>query len=99
MMASLDVATDSANAMLFAYRKDLMLEKINQLMGQDTVTDMKFVHYPIQDMSKNVSVSQNEQPISEENKQKLSSITSIIEDDDIKQSLMNIGAHIYGDKS
>lgn len=41
--ATLDIATSPADATILHYQKDLILERINQIFGEQWVTDIKFV--------------------------------------------------------
>jgi len=42
--ATLSIAATSADCAVLMYRKDLILQRINQIFGDGWVTDIKFLH-------------------------------------------------------
>lgn len=93
--SSLDIAVDSANATALHYRKDLILEKINQLFGEQWITSIRFVHIPV-----NTSPAHKKKtkfPLTQSEKKLLSEAVSRITDPDIQNRLLSLGEAIVKD--
>ena len=89
---SLDIAVDSANATALHYQKDLILERINQLFGEEWITAIRFVHIPVnQSYSTPVKMKP---PLSDNEKKLLSETVSRITDNEIKERLLSLGEAI-----
>ncbi len=93
--SSLDIAVDSSNATMLHYRKDLILEKINQLFGEDWITAIRFVHIPANQSQK--TKKKNSLPLTQSEKKLLSDSVSRITDPDIQNRLLSLGAAIVSD--
>lgn len=90
---TLVISTDSAQAMLLHYRKDFILEKINQLLGDTVIHALKFVDQsagtpdkqgnrkrPIQNITLTPTQEQN-----------LSEMLESVHDQDIRERLHSLG--------
>ena len=89
---SLDIAVDSANATALHYQKGLILERINQLFGEEWITAIRFVHIPV-----NNSVMRPKKvapPLSPSEKKLLSEAVSRITDNEIQTRLLSLGEAI-----
>lgn len=89
---SLDIAVDSANATALHYQKDLILERINQLFGEEWITAIRFVHIPVNQSALKPSVIKP--PLSEAEKKLLSDTVSRITDSEIQERLLSLGEAI-----
>lgn len=87
--ATLDIAASSADATVLHYQKGLILERINQLFGERWVTDIKFVHVPVESR-KTVAKIQPRMP-TKEDLAKLQASLEIVEDEEIKKRLERLG--------
>lgn len=94
--ATLDVATSAAYATVLPYQKDVILERINQIFGNQWITDIKFVASEIQEtpITKKKIVS----PLTADEKKYLSEVLGEIEDVEIKEKLENLGKSIIADQ-
>lgn len=95
--ASLDVAASTAEATLLHYRKDLILERINQIFGERLVTALRFV--PV---AANAPLPRPrrllQKPLSSEENQKLANILELVDDDALKERLEKLGTSILQDR-
>ena len=94
--AKLDVATTSANATTLHYKKDLILEKINRIFGDNWITDIDFIHVPLD--KKIEKPKRHEKRLSPVKEKNLSDMLENIEDPDIKSRLMRFGTSFLKDK-
>jgi len=94
--ATLDVATTSAHASLLTMQKGMLLEKINYIFGQALVTDIRFVHTPIDNMDSKINKPKANLTSEEENT--LSEMLESIEDEDIRARLLEMGTAFFKDK-
>lgn len=93
--ATLDVATSSAHASLLTMQKGMLLEKINYIFGEALVTDIRFVHTPANLEETNFKKSK---PLSPDEENTLSQMLEGIEDEDIRERLLNMGTAFLQDK-
>ena len=89
---SLDIAVDSANATALHYQKGLILEKINQLFGEEWITAIRFVHIPAN--TPRPPPKKVKAPLSPKEKKLLSETVSRITDPDIQNRLLSLGEAI-----
>lgn len=95
--ARLDIATSAAYATTLAYQKDLILQRINQIFGDNWITDIKFVASTLTDAPP--KAKKKRRPLTNAQKNDLSDLLKDIEDDDFKQKLDSFGKAIYQDES
>lgn len=95
--ASLDIATTTAQATILHYRKDLILERINQIFGEKLISAIRFV--PI---AANASPPRPrrllQKPLSPAEKEDLAIILEQIEDHELKERLEKLGTSILQDR-
>lgn len=95
--ASLDIAATTAEATLLHYRKDLILERINQIFGERLVSSIRFV--PV---AANAPLPRPrrvlQKPLSPTEKQDLANILEHIEDHELKERLEMFGTSILQDR-
>lgn len=89
---SLDIAVDSANATALHYQKDLILERINQLFGEEWITAIRFVHIPVNNSA--FQAVKPKAPLSQTEKKLLSETVSRITDSEIQNRLLSLGEAI-----
>lgn len=96
--ATLSIATSSAHATMLHYRKDLILERINQIFGERFVTAVKFVPNETaeQDYQKPVKPRKI---LTENDKIYLSEVLDGITDPELKARLEIMGQAMLQDRS
>lgn len=87
--AILDIAASSADATVLHYQKGLILERINQLFGESWVTDIKFVHIPVE--SKKSAPRPQSRTLTQEEIAELRATLEVVEDEEIKKRLERLG--------
>lgn len=93
--AALDIATSPAEATILHYRKDLILERINQIFGERWVTAVRFV--PIAS-NKDIPVRRRKTPAPSIGEKKyLAEMLENISDPDIYERLEKLGAAMIAD--
>lgn len=94
---TLEIAANSAEATLLQYRIDLILEKLNMLMGQKMITAIRFVpissnsQKPVTAIKRPVTLDMNDEKY-------LSKTLENIEDPDIQEKLKRLGAAMLKDR-
>lgn len=95
--ASLDIAATTAEATLLHYRKDLILERINQIFGEKLVSAIRFV--PV---AANAAPPKPrrllQKPLSPAEKEDLANILEQIDDPELKGRLEMLGTSILQDR-
>lgn len=95
--ATLEIAVSTADATLLHYKKDLILEKINQIFGDKWITAIRFVPQASNTENKLQPVKR---PLTAREKQNLRKILDSVTDPEIKEKLENLGeAILQGDPS
>jgi len=91
--ATLSISTSSAEATMLHYRKELILERINQIFGEKFVTAVRFVPTETaeQDFKK---PGKPRKILTETDKTYLSGVLESIEDPGLKAQLENLGKAI-----
>lgn len=92
--AILEIAVSSAEATAMHYQKDLILERLNRLFGDEWVADIKFVPAPGRMSEKKPRIKSRQAPLTEDQKKSLSLLLEKIEDPDILARLDTLGQHI-----
>lgn len=90
--ATLEIAASSADAAILQYQTGIILEKIGILFGEQWITSLRFVHMPA---NRTKTVTKPKKPLTEQQKQQLSLVLDGTEDEEMKNRLSSLGAHIY----
>lgn len=95
-LTTLEIATSSADATAMHYQKDLILERINQLFGEQWISAIRFVAIPsnasLQPMKKRSK--NNRTPLTADQKKTLSDMVLSVEDEHMRDRLKEFGEHI-----
>lgn len=94
--ATLDIAASTADATLLHYKKDLILERINQIFGDRWVSAIRFVPQASTHQENKAKIIKK--PLSPTDKKTLQDTLSSVSDPDIKEKLENLGKAILQDK-
>ena len=94
--ASLDIASSPADATVLHYRKDLILERINQIFGNRWITAVRFVPAAA-NTQRTAPISRPKKILSEAQKGSVSSLLTGISDPDIQSRLERLGHAILQD--
>ena len=89
---TLEIAASSADATLLHYQKDLILERINQIFGEQWISAIRFVQ-----VASNAPVKRRKKapaPLTTDEKNTLSTLLGSIKDQDIKCRLETLGQAI-----
>ena len=97
--ASLDIAVSSADATVLHYQKDLILERINRIFGDNWITAIRFVPKAAEEQQKRPLLRRRQKQLTVAEKQSLSEIVKDIPDPDMQKKLMNLGTAILQDRS
>lgn len=94
--AALDIGVSTADATLLHYRVGLILERINQIFGEQIVTSIRFV--PMASNEKKPSLTRfRKKSISPKDREDLANILENIDDPELKQRLEVLGTSILQD--
>lgn len=89
--ATLEIAASSADCAVMVYQKDVILQRINQIFGDQWVSDIKFLHIEPKRPAKPPKRTKN---LTETEKNHLSQILEAVDDPDIKERLSRLGQSI-----
>lgn len=89
----LDIAASSSDATLLHYQKDLILERINRIFGDNWVTAIRFVVGAASKTSEKPKKRRN--PLTDDEKNHLSGMLESCPDPDLKTRLETLGQAIY----
>ncbi len=92
----LDIATSAAYSTILAYQKDLILQRINQIFGNDFITDIKFVASSIKDTPE--VTKKRHAPLTKAEKNDLSKLLEGIEDEEFRKRLESFGTAFLQDQ-
>ncbi|QQG35435.1 MAG: DUF721 domain-containing protein [Micavibrio aeruginosavorus] len=96
--ASLDISTSSANATMLHYRKDLILERLNQIFGDRWITAIRFV--PAEASEQDFKGRpEPRKTLTENDKLYLSEVLGAVEDPELKARLESLGQAMLQDRS
>lgn len=96
--ASLDISASSADATMLYYRKDLILERINQIFGDRWITAIRFV--PSETAEQDFkSPPKPRKTLTENDKLYLSEVLESIDDPELKDRLEKLGQAMLQDRS
>jgi hypothetical protein len=93
----LDIAISDADATLAHYQKDLILERINRIFGNNWITELKFVPLPAGKPGK-PKAKKSRIPLTQEQKSHLSQVLEPVSDPDLKDRLEKIGTSVFEGK-
>jgi hypothetical protein len=96
LTASLDIATATADATVLHYRKDLIIERINQIFGERWITAIRFVPVAANTPS---AIRRRPKPLTADQAGYLSRLLENVRDEDIQLRLKNLGSAILQDPS
>lgn len=94
--ASLDIAVSGADATLLHYQKDLIIERINQIFGDRWITAIRFVQIPAN--SRSIGIKKARTPLTDTEKNHLSTVLESVKDKDIRQKLECLGQAMMMDE-
>lgn len=89
------IATDSSQAMLLHYRKDLIMQKINQILGDTTISEIRFVDRESKKPQRNTH--KKTKRLTQNQEQDLSETLDNIDDADLKKTLERFGQSLMID--
>ncbi len=92
----LDIATSAAYSTILAYQKDLILQRINQIFGNNYITEIKFVASTLPE--KLPEIKKTSRPLTNAEKNDLSELLEEVEDQEFKEKLKSFGTAFYQDK-
>lgn len=95
--ASLDIAAASVDATLLHYRKDLILERINQIFGERLVVALRFVPMAANEIPK-ARRRILKRPVSPAERENLSNMLDNIDDPALKERLEQLGTSILQER-
>lgn len=95
--ASLDIAASTADATLLVYRKDLIIERINQIFGDRWITAIRFVPVSANSSPPPRRMSAVKKILTSDQKAYLSDVLDPIKDPDLQEKLRNLGQAILQD--
>ena len=98
-VASLDIASSTADATILHYQKDLILERINQIFGDQWIGAIRFVPIADNDRAKPVQKPAPKRILNTEEQNSLSNMLESIEDPVIKEQLERLGKSILQNKT
>lgn len=93
--ASLDIASSTADATLLHYRKDLILERINQMFGSRWITAIRFVP-----MAANAPLPKirKTRALTPDDKTYLADVLGTVSDPEMQDRLKNFGTAMLSDR-
>ena len=91
----LEISANSAESTLLRYRVDLILERLNRILGEHMITAIRFV--PVTANSTLSRPLKHRKTLTEEQKSGLSHVLDTIEDQEIRERLAELGAAILQD--
>lgn len=95
--ATLEIAASSAEATLLHYRKELILERINQIFAERLVTALRFV--PLAANQGRVKPARTiKKPVSPKDRLDLTNILETIDDPELKERLERLGTSILQER-
>jgi hypothetical protein len=95
--ASLDIAASTAEATLLHYRKELILERINQIFGERLVTALRFVPVSANEALPPPS-RRMKKPVSAKDREDIANLLAHIDDTGLKERLETLGISILQDR-
>jgi hypothetical protein len=93
--ASLDIAASSADCSVLVYQKDVILERINRIFGDNWISDIKFIHV---EPKKAVKPPKRTKNLTPDEKNYLSQMLEKVDDPDLKERLASFGQALLQEK-
>ena len=93
------IATDSSQAMLLHYRKDLILQKINQILGDLTINEIKFVDRETKDKTREKNRPKKPARLTSLQEKDLSETLNGVDNKDLKKTLERFGQALMIDSN
>lgn len=93
--ATLDIAASSADCSVLIYQKDVILQRINRIFGDQWVSDVKFIHVEPKKALKPPKRTKNLTP---DEKNYLSQMLEKVDDPDLKERLAKFGQALLQEK-
>ncbi len=90
--ALLEIGCASADATVLHYRKDLILARMNQVFGNEWITEIKFIHLSLPQPEKPQNPGKN--PLTPTQKNTLSLMLENVQDEELKAQLRSLGTEI-----
>lgn len=95
--ASLDIAASTAEATLLHYRKELILERINQIFGERLVTALRFVPMAANEAPQ-ARARRPQKAVTPKDREDLANLLAQIDDPGLKERLETLGISILQDR-
>jgi hypothetical protein len=96
--ATLDIAVSPAHATMMHYQKDIILQRLNQIFGDNFITDIRFVPQNNEDTFQHApSKPLRKRRLTQDDQQRLNDMVQGVEDEDIKERLLNLGKAMLED--
>lgn len=97
MDAALDIAASTADATLLHYRKDLILERINQIFGERLISAIRFVPMAVNETLPTNQKRRPRAPVPAAKRAELAITLDMVNDPELKQRLEVLGTSILQD--
>lgn len=94
---TLEISASPSHATLLRYRVDLMLERINQIFGENMITAIRFI--PEAANRQKYRTQKREKPLTPDEKEYLSDMLGDITDPEIQEKLKSLGMAIIQDQN
>jgi hypothetical protein len=95
--ATLEIASSTAEATLLHYRKELILERINQIFGERVVTALRFVPQAANEV-RTGKARTVKKPVTSKDRAELANILESIDDPELKERLERLGTSILQER-
>lgn len=92
---SLEIEVSSADATILSYRIDLILARIDQIFGQGVITAIRFV--PQTANKQTAPAKKRKRPLSQDKKDYIQDVVEMVDDEEIRDKLKNLGIAILQD--
>lgn len=96
--AALDIAATSADATVLMYRKDLILERINQIFGERLIGAIRFVPVAANSQPPSRHGFGKRKTLTEDEKTYLSGVLETVGDEALAEKLRQLGSAILKDR-
>lgn len=91
---TLDIAVSSADATALHYQKDLILERMNSVFGEEWITAIKFVQTEKMPSATKIIKPKRQKPLAENEKEHLKAQLNDIEDEELLARLHSLGESV-----
>lgn len=97
-IASLDIGVHSAHIMVLSYQKDLIIQRLGHIFGDNWISDIRFVRTTLKPTNKAQKAKKTFLPLTQDEKKYLSTVLDDIDDLDFKNKLESLGNAILTDE-